>query len=228
MGYLRHGLDFLLRGRGPVTTPIGHAVIFDRADPSRRDTEYEILFSPLGLNAGADENNEHDLSDIRPLTVSSVGCAIAVLHPRSRGSVEIRSADVRDRPVIRLELAGNNDDVALLTAVARHTRSIFEAESLRPFVTGEIRPGKDVSTDSEWTDYIRSASLIGQHPVGTCRMGNDSMSVVDSELRVRGLERLRVVDASVMPTLVAAHTNAAVMMIAERASDFIRADANRS
>jgi choline dehydrogenase len=229
-GYLRHGVDFVLHGRGAVTTPIGHALILDRLDPNRRDTEYEILFSPLGLasvvEAAKKERVEHDIHDVRLMTVSSVTCAIGVSHPRSRGVVELRSANPSERPIIRHQVLGDSADRALLTAACRHARELLGSQAMLPFVTGEMLPGPDVQTDDEWDEFLGRSTIIGQHPIGTCRMGDDHDAVVDSELRVRGVDRLRVVDASVMPTLIAGHTNAPTIMVAERAADLVRTAAH--
>jgi choline dehydrogenase len=93
---------------------------------------------------------------------------------------------------------------------------------------GEFLPGENIQSDSDWEAYFRSHSWRGEHPVGTCKMGVDEMAVVDPKLRVHGVEGLRVVDASVMPTLITGHTNAPTVMIAERASDIIRAAANET
>ena len=96
---------------------------------------------------------------------------------------------------------------------------------MRFFATGEMAPGDAVKSDREWEEHLRSAAIIGEHPIGTCKMGNDRTAVVTPDLEVRGLRSVRVVDASVMPTLITGHTNAPTIMIAERASDLIRASA---
>jgi choline dehydrogenase len=106
------------------------------------------------------------------------------------------------------------------------TRQIFQCDALRPYVVAEFLPGEKIQSDTDWETYFRSYSWRGEHPVGTCKMGVDEMAVVDPRLRVRGVAGLRVVDASVMPTLITGHTNAPTVMIAERVSDLIRASAN--
>lgn len=224
--FLRHGADFVVRGRGAVTTPPGHAWVFDRMDPSRRETDYEILFSPLGLQSVVDSvkehRTEHDIHNVRVMTVSSVSCAIGISHPRSRGCVELRSGRPDERPLIKHEVLGDPADRELMISACRHARTILESRAMEPYVTGEMLPGPEVRSEDEWQDFLSRSTIIGQHPIGTCRMGADDAAVVDPELRVRGVGALRVIDASVMPTLISGHTNAPTIMIAERAAELIR------
>jgi choline dehydrogenase len=235
-GVVRHGFDFVLRGRGAVTVTAAHALIFGTLD-GRRDhrPDFEVIFGPLGMSgdapakdAGEGVQYRHDVHELRPMKVSSVMSLPSVSHPRARGRVSLRSADPDAKPVVALELLSDHRDIADLTAVCRRTRDVFGADALRPYVMEEILPGPSVVTDEDWETYFRTHSWRGEHPIGTCRMGVGDEAVVDPRLRVRGVEGLRVVDASVMPTLVSGHTNAPTVMIAERAADFIRAEAARA
>jgi choline dehydrogenase len=142
--------------------------------------------------------------------------------------VLLRSSDPDAKPVVDHQLLGDPRDIADLTAVCRRTRDVFGADAMRPYVVEEMLPGPSVVTDADWETYFRTHSWRGEHPIGTCQMGVGDEAVVDPRLRVRGVEGLRVVDASVMPTLVSGHTNAPTIMIAERVADFIRADAARA
>jgi choline dehydrogenase len=231
-GVVRHGLDFVLRGRGAVTTPAAHALVFDRLDGGAGQPDYEIIFAPLGLSGAVAEDSDagegveyrHDVNELRPMTVDTVMALPSVSHPEGRGQVKLRSSNPTDKPVIDHRLLGKKEDLDKLMAVCRATRSIFSAPALRPYVTGEMLPGPSVDTDQQWETYLRTHSWRGEHPIGTCRMGVDDMAVVDPTLRVRGVEGLRVIDASVMPSLISGHTNAPTVMIAERAADLIRAE----
>ncbi|MGC9537426.1 GMC family oxidoreductase [Streptomyces sp. UG1] len=229
-GVVKHGLDFALRGRGAVTTAAAHALVFGSFSGAARP-DYEIIFGPLGMSgdtpsddAGKDVTYRHDVHELKPMKVSTVMAMPSVSHPRSRGRVLLRSADPLTKPVIEHELLANPKDIADLTAACRLTRDIFAADAMRPYIVDEMLPSGSVETDGDWEEYFRSHAWRGEHPCGTCKMGNDDSAVVDPRLRVHGVEGLRVVDASVMPTVISGHTNAPTVMIAERASDFIRAD----
>ena len=145
-----------------------------------------------------------------------------LLHPESRGTVELASADPRQPVRIRANYLSAPGDVQTIAAGVRMAREVIRQSALDPFRGDEIVPGARVVGDSDMHAYIRSVASTLHHACGTCRMGSDDMAVVDSELRVRGIERLRVVDASAMPDLVSGNINACVLMIAERASDLIR------
>jgi choline dehydrogenase-like flavoprotein len=159
---------------------------------------------------------------MRLLPEFSVTTYPCLLHPRARGSVRLRSGDPADRPVIAHRVLGEPADVAGLTEAARLVRAIFDTPAMKERVLAEMRPGPDVQTDAEWAGYLRTHTFRAEHPVGTARMGADDESVVDPELQVRGVCGLRVVDASVFPTLVSGNTNAATLVVAERAADLIR------
>lgn len=234
-GFLRHGLDFVLRGRGAVTVAAAHSIVFGRLPVDRGRPDYEIIFAPLGLSgatpghdAGEDIEYRHDVNELKPMKISTCMALPSVSHPTARGRVTLHSARPEDKPKIEHRLLGEPDDIDALTAVCRKTRQVFQGDALRPYVMDEFLPGDKIQSDSDWETYFRAYSWRGEHPIGTCKMGLDEAAVVDPRLRVRGVEGLRVVDASVMPTLITGHTNAPTVMIAERASDLIRAAANES
>jgi choline dehydrogenase len=234
-GFLRHGLDFVVRGRGAVTVAAAHSIAFGRLAADSRRPDYEIIFAPLGMSgsvpgtdAGEGIDYRHDVNELTPMKISTCMALPSVSHPKARGRVSLHSARVDDKPRIEHQLLSEAGDIDALTAVCRRTRQIFECDALRPYVVGEFLPGEKVQSDTDWETYFRSHSWRGEHPVGTCRMGVDPEAVVDLKLRVRGAAGLRVVDASVMPALITGHTNAPTVMIAERASDLIRAAANET
>ena len=148
---------------------------------------------------------------------------LVMLQPESRGTVSLASADPNAHPMIRQNFLAHDADWRTLRAGMRIARDLAAQEPMASFIAKEILPGPDKSSDDDLDETIRNTAITVHHPLGTCRMGaeNDEMAVVDDELRVRGVERLRVVDASVMPTLVRGNINAAVVMIAEKAADLI-------
>jgi choline dehydrogenase len=240
-GVVRHGLDFVLRGRGAVASPACHAMAY-AGQAGAGASKIQVMFSPFGvvgrpsanridhageptaLSGGSDVEPRltHDVNAMRLLPEFSVTTYPCLLHPKARGSVRLRPADPAGRPVIAHRLLGEPDDVAGLIEGARLVRAIYDAPVMRKHVVEEMRPGPAVETDAEWENYLRTHTFRGEHGVGTARMGADQDSVVDPELRVRGVRGLRVVDASVFPTLVSGNTNAAALVVAERAADLIR------
>jgi choline dehydrogenase len=223
LGAVRHGLDFVVRGRGPATTAPAHAVVFARLSDDRPRPDYELLFAPFGLTSAPDRRGPEKLHGaLAPMPVPAVRIGVWSCHPTPRGTVALRSASPMDPPVVRHEVLGGQEDVAVLTAGARRAREILAADAFRGYVTEELAPGPTVQTDDEWEAYLRRACGRGFHPIGTCKMGTDDEAVVDPELGVVGVDGLHVVDASVMPSLISGHTNAPVIMIAERAADLLR------
>ncbi len=154
----------------------------------------------------------------------SFGCRAVVLRPESRGVLELASADPRRAPRIRQNFLATDKDWRTLRAGLRMVRDIARQSPLMPFVAAEIAPGPNGWSDEALDAHIRSTAITVHHPLGTCRMGRDGdpMAVVDPELKVLGVDGLRVADASVMPNLVGGNINAPVIMIAEKAADLIR------
>jgi choline dehydrogenase len=229
-GIAQHGLEFM-RGRGPAAAGIFHALMFSKLDPASSRTEIEAGFTPAGM-VGADAGDTtaetleragtHDVTKMELLDRPTITLYISLLHPRSRGKIELRSAQASDGPVVRHELFADERDLWDLVGGCRQVRSIFETSPLREHVTGEALPGSSVKSDDEWEAFLRAGNSWGaQHPSGTCKMGTDAEAVVDAKLRVRGVEGLRVVDASVMPEVTSGNTNAPTIMIGEKASDMI-------
>jgi choline dehydrogenase len=238
-GVVRHSLDFALRGRGALSSPFGHAVVFDHLGEGSGPTDLQVTFAPFGISArnqgrlaetlrsladaadGDEANHGHDVHQMRLAGESSVTVMACFLHPRSRGEVRLRAADPLAPPVIDHRLFGDPADATGLADACQTARGIFEAPALKEVVTSELLPGEAVRTSQDWERFVRRFGFRGEHGVGTCRMGSDDGAVVNPELRVRGVEGLRVVDASVMPTVTSGNTNAPTIMLAERAADLM-------
>lgn len=148
-----------------------------------------------------------------------------VAKPKSRGEIRLRSANPEDKPVIAPQLVGHPDDLAAMIAGAKLVREIFAQPALAKHVVRQVLPDPVPKSDAEWAEAIKARSGIGFHPVATCRMGGDEASVVDPRLRVRGIEGLRVIDASIMPIMPAANTNAPSIMVGEKGAEMVLEDA---
>ena len=212
---IRHILQWRRDGSGMMASPLAEAGAFIRTDPSleRPDIQLHFVISMIGNHA-------------RTIRLGyGYSCHVCVLRPDSRGEVRLASADPMAGPVIDPRFLSDRRDVEALIRGAKLTRSILEAPAMDPY-RGEELHTKDGMSDAEWESHIRDRADTIYHPVGTCKMGVDAAAVVDPKLRVHGLEALRVVDASIMPTLIGGNTNAPTIMIAEKAADMIRDDRN--
>lgn len=174
--------------------------------------DLELVFGPMLLSPPG-----------YPISRLGFTALIALVHPENIGSVKLRSHDPKDAPMIRLNYLQSQSDVNKLIAGVRLMRQLFQTSAFDEFRGEEIVPGADVQSDEALEAFVRENCGTVYHPIGTCKMGTDSMAVVDPELRVYGVEGLRVVDASVMPTLITGHTNAPTIMIGEKAADLIKA-----
>jgi len=149
--------------------------------------------------------------------------AVSLTRLQNIGSVSLRSLDPKDAPIMQMNYLQSEADVQKLVAGIKLMRQLFQTSAFDEFRGEEIAPGADVQSDEALVAYIRDACSTVWHPVGTCKMGTDPMAVVDPELRVHGVEGLRVVDASIMPTITTGNTNAPTIMIGEKAADLIKA-----
>ena len=220
LGVAKHALDFVVRGRGAATASGAQAIAYTSpATPGERP-DFEFIFRPFSVNVTA--------RGIEIPKAPAVQSSVWHCHPASRGAVSLRTALASDPLRIDYSVIGDPHDVAKLTEGVRMLRDIFAQAAFRPFAATETDPGADIQSDEDWAGVLHRAAHRGNHPTGTCKMGSDPLAVVDPELRVRGVEGLRVVDASVMPALITGHTNAPTAVIAERASEFIRGTASTS
>jgi choline dehydrogenase len=167
-----------------------------------------------------------ELAGAQPHPWPGFTMSVCQLRPESRGTVRIRSADPIQAPAMQANYLAAALDRHCAVAGIRLARRLASTSSLQPYVAEEYRPGPDAKTDDELLEFARTYGATIFHPSGTCKMGSDAMAVVDERLRVRGIGGLRVVDCSIMPTLVSGNTHAPVVMIAEKACDLILQDAD--
>ena len=205
-----------LFGTGPGTVVPGGLHAFVKMRPELAVPDIEFMFR------GAPAETHLWFPVLRPAYVDGYGIRPTLLHPDSRGEILLRSADPRDPPRIVYNFFSAPNDLPRLREGFKRARDVAYQKPMQPFRGIETSPGEKVKSDDEIDAWIRATAITAHHPCGTCVMGIGPDAVTDLELRVRGVERLRVVDASVMPDLVSAHINACVLMIAEKASDLIR------
>ena len=208
----RYLAEWLLRRTGPLTSSVAEAFAFVRSRPGLPAADLQFHFAPaFYVDHGFEEFDGHALT-LGPVLVT----------PKSRGELTLRSGDPADKPRILTNTLAAEEDLEALVAGVRIAREIVGSEPLASRSRREMIPGADAQSDEEIADQVRAKVDLLYHPVGTCRMGADEHSVVDPELKVRGVEGLRVVDASVFPVIPGGNTNAPTIMVAERASDLIR------
>jgi len=204
---------WLALGDGPAASPYPHALAFFKSSPDKPKPDIQVMLGPFAF--------DFTPKGIVPYLKPAVTASFNVTLPNNPGSLRLRSPDPTAAPIIAHSLYASSDDLRTMVIAARMIRKIFQAEAFKPFLLCERLPSLNIQTDAEWEQYLRRTSFLGYHPVSTCRMGREGESVVSPNLKVHGVERLRVVDASIMPTLVSGNTNAAAIMIGERAADFI-------
>ena len=205
------GLRYLVRRDGPVASSLFETGGFWFADHTARSPDIQFH---LGLGSGIE-------AGIAKLRNAGVTLNSAFLRPRSRGTVRLKSADPAEKPLLDPNYWADSYDKEMTIRGFKMAREIMQQEALKPFVLAERMPGPDVASEDAIAAYAARAAKTDHHPVGTCKMGKGGDAVVDPALRLRGIEGLRVADASVMPYIVSGNTNAATIMIAEKAADLI-------
>ena len=203
-------------GTGPGTVVPGGLHAFVKTRPELAVPDIEFMFR------GAPAATHLWFPLIRPAYADGYGIRPTLLHPDSRGEILLRSADPHEHPRIVYNFFSAPDDLPRLREGVKLAREVAYQKPMAPYRGAETSPGEAVKTDAEIEAWIRNTAITAHHPCGTCAMGTGPDTVTDPQLRVHGIERLRVVDASVMPDLVSAHINACVLMIAEKAADLIR------
>ena len=216
---LAAGIQFVLFRRGILANNGIPGGIFTRSDPSLDRPNIQINLCNWSI-AGRTE------AGLIRHPFSAFSANIVHLHPKSSGTVRLKSADPFELPTLNESFLTRREDVGAMVSAVRILRNVFSQPAFAPYVAAEITPGSAVVDDAAIEAFLRSAGMSNAHAVGTCRMGGDQASVVDAELRVRGVAGLRVADASIMPTVPAGNTNAPVIMIAEKASAMILASSS--
>jgi choline dehydrogenase len=209
------GLQYALRRKGPLTISAGYVGAFLRTDPRLVTPDVQVHF--LTFSTDKMGTALHDFPGF--------SASICQLRPESRGSVAIKTAGPGDAPAIRVNYLSTELDRTTMVAGLRLLRKISQAPAMAPYVEAELEPGPACRSDADWLAFCRARGSTIYHPTCTCRMGDDATAVVDARLRVRGLDRLRVVDGSIMPNVVSGNTNAAIVMIAEKGAEMILQDA---
>jgi choline dehydrogenase len=217
-GKISMGLEYAFKRRGPLTMAPSQLGAFAKSDPTQTSANIQYHIQPLSLDKFGEP-----LHSFPAFTAS-----VCNLRPTSRGSVKIKSADALAAPAISPNYLNTETDKKVAADSLRLTRKIVAAPALKKYFPEEILPGPATQSDEQ---LAKAAGNIGTtifHPVGTCKMGSDANAVVDARLRVHGIAGLRVIDASIMPTITSGNTNSPTLMIAERGSDMLREDRKKS
>ncbi|MBF5005281.1 GMC family oxidoreductase [Diaphorobacter caeni] len=222
-GQAKLGLEWLIHRSGPLAVGINqggcfmHALRDANGQPVTKTPDIQFHVSTLSA----------DMAGGKVHPYSGFTMSVCQLRPESRGQVRIRSRDALQPPSMQPNYLDTQLDRDTNVAAVRAARAIAESSAMSPYVKREVKPGRDAQSYDELLEFCRNNGATIFHPSGTCSMGHDAMAVVDSRLRVHGVKGIRVVDCSVMPTLVSGNTNAPVVMMAEKAADMIREDARQ-
>jgi choline dehydrogenase-like flavoprotein len=209
------GLQYLLTRRGPVASSLFETGGFWYANPDARSADIQFH---LGLGSGIE-------AGVARMQNPGVTLNSAYMRPRSRGTVRLASSNPDQPPLIDPDYWADPDDREMSIRGLKLARDIMRQNALKPYVLAERLPGPDCTTDADIAAYGYRHAKTDHHPVGTCKMGHDDMAVVTPDLRLRGVQGLRVCDASIMPVVVTGNTNASAIMIGEKGADMILASA---
>ena len=219
-------IQYAISRRGLFANNMLHAGGFVRTDPTMDRPDIQFILMPANYvpkGVGKRDTKAKSRSSLPTTGIGhGYGLITVLLRPKSRGSVTIASDAPTAAPVIDLGFFNREEDVETMLRGLQLGRRILETDAFKRVCSTEVLPGPDATSNQELSEFIRRYSTTVHHPVGTCRMGVDDRAVVDPQLRVQGVDGLRVVDASVMPTLIGGNTNAPTIMIAEKAADLIK------
>ena len=209
---LKAGLEYYLFHRGPLSMISSPAALFARTRPELASPDVKISISPF--SAERSQDGLHQFSGFTSIAYQ--------LRPESRGEIKLKSPNPFDAPAVHPNYLATETDQRTIIAGLKLCRRILAAPQMQSLVEAEFQPGSAIESDEKLLDYARRRGGTVYHPTSTCKMGHDPMAVVDAELRVHGIEGLRVADASIMPTVVSGNTNAATIMIGEKLADMVR------
>ena len=215
----REAARWVLLGEGALTFGVTTAQVFCRSREELASPDIQLLFTPASYDRNVFGTLERE---------PGMTAAICPTRPSSRGTIMAASTDPLQAPAIKPGYLSDEDDYRVLEAGMAHARRIFASPAVAQHSVVETSPGPEVQSSQDLRDFFRRACTTIYHPVGTCKMGEDPMAVVDSRLRVHGIECLRVIDASVMPVLTTGNTNAPTIMIGEKGAAMIKEDARRA
>jgi choline dehydrogenase len=208
---LWNAIEYLVARRGPLSSNVFESAAFLRTSPELDRPDFQFVFQPAKFPKPG-----------IPIPLGhGFGVSPVLLYPKSRGRITLRSADMLDAPLIDPALLTAPEDLERMVRAVKLCRRIMASRPFARYAAVEDTPGGRVVDDAEIEHFIRSSAATVHHPVGTCRMGSDAGSVVDLELRVRGLQGLRIADASIFPGIIGGNTNAPTVMVAEKAADLV-------
>ena len=213
-----HGAWYLLTGRGYLALGAAPAGAYARSEPEQTQPDLQLALWPINYSFSPSGGAMID-------KLPGMSAAVVLVRPKSRGHLELTSPDPLVGPEFHPNYLGDPDDIRRTLIGMRLLRKILATEPLASRIVAEMLPGSAATSDEQLTAHLKANGSTGWHQVGTCKMGNDDMAVVDARLRVRGVERLRVIDASIMPRITSGNTNAPAIMIGEKGADMIRQDA---
>ncbi|MEM5316846.1 GMC family oxidoreductase N-terminal domain-containing protein [Paraburkholderia sp. JHI869] len=217
-GKYLEGARYLMTRGGYLALGTSQVAAFVKSRPEVDYADLQICFRPMTFNFHPDGHVEVDKDP-------GVGVSVFILRPKTTGKVSLRSRDAADAPVLTPNFLTDEDDVRAMISGLKQIRSIMEMDPIASRIIDEQLPGKAIQTDAQWIDFMAKTGNTASHQTSTCKMGNDAMSVVDERLRVRGIDGLRVVDASIMPHVTSGNTNAPSIMIGAKGAAMIREDA---
>jgi choline dehydrogenase len=210
--------DYALHGTGVLALTMVQAQVMAKSNPSLTSPDVQLQFTPIAITRNVDKNG---MFNVQPAKEEGFLASSTFTHTRYRGRISLRSSDPMAMPRIEMQLLGHPDDLRDTLRGARMVQEVMSQPAMTAITRGQFSPESECRTDADWEAYARDNVVPSYHPVGSCKMGVDDLAVVDPELRVHGIGGLRVVDASVMPTVTTGNTNAPSMMIGERGADFI-------